>query len=92
MFEVILSGADAFDWGCDLTLNAETMTCGLMLAAQAMTCELGGLGSFPPEKGNTSETSKRRVSIVISSTQSVKIGIKALCFTGKKYCKYEVYA
>jgi hypothetical protein len=53
--------------GCDLTLNAETMTCDvmpktntmtcdLMRAAQTMTCELGGLRSFPTEKGNTSET------------------------------------
>jgi hypothetical protein len=36
MFEVILSGADAFEWGCDRTLNAETMTCDvpLFLSAQ----------------------------------------------------------
>jgi hypothetical protein len=26
MFWVMLSGADAFEWGCDLTLNAEAMT------------------------------------------------------------------
>jgi hypothetical protein len=31
MFWVMLSGADGFEWGCDLTLNAETMTCHLIL-------------------------------------------------------------
>jgi hypothetical protein len=40
MFEVILSGADAFEWGCDLTLNAETMTCDVMLKTKTMTCDL----------------------------------------------------
>jgi hypothetical protein len=36
MFWVILSGADAFKWGRDLTLDAEIMTCDLMVAAQTM--------------------------------------------------------
>jgi hypothetical protein len=40
MFWVILSGADAFEWGRDLTLNAETMTCDLMLKSKTMTCDL----------------------------------------------------
>jgi hypothetical protein len=61
-----------------------------MLAAQTMTCELAGLGSFPPEKENASVALKKAISIVISSTQSVKIGIKMLCFTAQKCCKYEV--
>jgi hypothetical protein len=30
MFWAILSGADVFEWGRDLTLNAETMTCDLI--------------------------------------------------------------
>jgi hypothetical protein len=70
MFWVVLSGADGFEWACDLSLNAETMTCDVMLkaktmtcdlmpAAQTVTCELGRLGSFPTEKGNTSEVLKK---------------------------------
>jgi hypothetical protein len=59
MFWVMLSGAGAFEWGCDLTVNAQTMTCDLMLAAQTMTCELAGAGSFPPEKENASEALKK---------------------------------
>jgi hypothetical protein len=30
-----------------------------MVAPQTMTCELGGLGSFPPEKANASEALKK---------------------------------
>jgi hypothetical protein len=70
MFWVMLSGASAFEWGCDLTQTAETMTCDLilksktmtcdlMLGPQTMTCELPGLGSFPPEKENASEALKK---------------------------------
>jgi hypothetical protein len=44
---------------CDVMLKTKTMTCDLMLAAQTMTCELRGLGSFPTEKGNTSEAFKK---------------------------------
>jgi hypothetical protein len=66
----MLSGADAFEWGCDLTLNVETMTCDMILKfkvmtcdmilpAQTMKCELGGVGSFPTEKGNASEALKK---------------------------------
>jgi hypothetical protein len=40
--------------------------------AQTMRSELGGLGSFPPEKGSASEALKKTHPIVISSTQSVK--------------------
>jgi hypothetical protein len=38
MFWVILSGADAFEWGCDLTLHAEAPTCDLMHTPQTVTC------------------------------------------------------
>jgi hypothetical protein len=95
MFWVMLSSADAFEWGCDLTLTAETMTCDLilqkktmtcdlMLAPQTMTCELAGRASFPPEKENGSEALEKARVYRHFSTQSVKIGIKVLCFTGKK--------
>jgi hypothetical protein len=70
MFWVMLSDADGFEWGCDLTLKIKTMTCDMilksksmtcdrMLAAQTMACELAGLGSFPPEKENGSMALKK---------------------------------
>jgi hypothetical protein len=59
MFWVTLSGAEAFEWGCDLNLSAETMTCDVMPTAQTMKYELGGLRSFPTEKGNASEALKK---------------------------------
>jgi hypothetical protein len=40
MLWVILSGADAFEWGYDLTLNAETMTCDVMLETKTVTCDV----------------------------------------------------
>jgi hypothetical protein len=43
----------------DLILKTKTVTCDLMLAAQTMTCELGGPGSIPTDKGNTSEALKK---------------------------------
>jgi hypothetical protein len=71
MFWVILSGADVFEWGYDLALNAKTITCDVTLESEIMTCdvmpktnnitsELARLASFPTEKGNASQALKKR--------------------------------
>jgi hypothetical protein len=67
------------------------LTCGLMSTATTMTCDLIWIYQIVvTEKGNASEGLKKSISIVISSTQPLKIDIETLSFPGEKWNKTEV--